>query len=80
MSAMDEQVGGGHYKDLGFQPLEAMQSILSREEYIGFLKGNILKYAMRQGRKENTDDAAKAKHYRDLLNEFLYYDEDYNLF
>lgn len=27
------------------------KKVLSREEYIGFLKGNILKYQMRLGRK-----------------------------
>ena len=41
-----------------------MQAVLTEEEFIGFLKGNIIKYAMRQGRKLGaSDDAEKAKHY-----------------
>ena len=38
-SALDKQVGGSHYKDLGVQPLEVMQTLLTEEEYVGFLKG-----------------------------------------
>ena len=39
-------------------------------QFIGFLKGNVIKYAMRAGRKEGTDDAAKARHYAQKLAEF----------
>jgi hypothetical protein len=39
-------------------------------EFVGFLKGNIIKYGMRQGHKEGSDDAAKALHYMQKLNEF----------
>lgn len=70
-SALDKQVGGSHYKDLGVQPLEVMQTLLTEEEYIGFLKGNLIKYSIRQGRKEGSDDAAKAKHYQELLEEYM---------
>lgn len=34
------------------QPIELMFNALSREEFIGFLKGNMIKYAFRAGRKE----------------------------
>ena len=33
------------------QPIELMLNVLSREEFIGFLKGNMIKYAFRAGRK-----------------------------
>lgn len=33
------------------QPIELMLNALSREEFIGFLKGNMIKYAFRAGRK-----------------------------
>lgn len=33
------------------QPIELMFNALSRDEFIGFLKGNIIKYAFRAGRK-----------------------------
>ena len=33
------------------EPIELMQSILTTEEFKGFLKGNAIKYAFRAGRK-----------------------------
>lgn len=33
------------------QPIELMLNVLSHEEFIGFLKGNMIKYAFRAGRK-----------------------------
>lgn len=55
-----------HYKNMLVEPFLVMQSILSPEEYKGFLKGNIIKYAMRQGNKNGTnryDDAYKCIDY-----------------
>ena len=69
MSADEYQVGGHHYTDLKVQPWDVMQAVLTEEEYIGFLKGNVIKYSMRQGRKAGSDDAAKAKHYMEKLAE-----------
>lgn len=40
-----------HYKG-AVEPLEVMASILSKEEFIGFLKGNVIKYSYRAGRKQ----------------------------
>ena len=64
------QVDGDHYTTMDIQPWDVMESVLTPEEFIGFLKGNIIKYAMRAGRKEGTDDAAKAKHYANKLANF----------
>jgi hypothetical protein len=47
-----------------------MEAVLTREEFIGFLKGNCIKYAMRQGRKDS-DDVNKCLHYVKKLNEVL---------
>lgn len=57
------QVGGTHYKDMAVQPWSVMESVLTHEEFVGFLKGNIIKYAMRQGRKDS-DDGGKLQHYQ----------------
>jgi len=70
MSANEYQVGGNHYTDMKVQPWDVLQVVLSEEEYIGFLKGNIIKYSLRQGRKANSDDAAKARHYMEKLAEY----------
>lgn len=69
-SADSYQVGGQHYKTMAVQPWDVMQAVLSRAEWVGFLKGNIIKYSMRQGRKvDATDDAEKAAHYLKKLSE-----------
>lgn len=68
-SANDIQVGGQHYKTMPIQPWEVMEAVLTHEEFVGFLKGNVLKYSMRAGRKEGSDDANKARHYMMKLRE-----------
>lgn len=68
MDADDIQVGGDHYKDMGIQPWAVMEAVLTYEEFVGFLKGNVIKYAMRQGKKDS-DDANKARHYALKLSE-----------
>lgn len=65
------QVGGNHYKDMAVQPWSVMETLLTREEFIGFLKGNYLKYSMRAGKKEGSDDLGKAEHYSMKLKEVL---------
>jgi len=65
------QVGGDHYTSMPMQPWELMEAVLTREEWIGFLKGNLIKYTLRAGRKPGSDDVAKARHYRQKLMEAL---------
>ena len=67
--ADDLQVSGNHYKDMAIQPWELMQAVLTHEEFVGFLKGNVIKYAMRAGRKDGSDDLGKARHYMMKLAE-----------
>ena len=68
MSANDYQVGGTHYQEMEMQPWEVMERLMSHTEFVGYLKGNIIKYAMRQGLKES-DDAGKLAHYVAKLDE-----------
>lgn len=68
-TANDIQIGGSHYKDMAIQPWAIMEEVLTHEEFVGFLKGNVIKYSLRAGRKEGSDDAAKAKHYMQKLKE-----------
>lgn len=64
------QVGGTHYKDMAIQPWAVMEIMLTHEEFVGFLKGNYLKYAMRAGHKgEASEDLKKAEHYAQKLRE-----------
>lgn len=68
-TANDFQIGGNHYKDMELQPWDVMENVLTSEEFEGFLKGNIIKYSLRAGKKEGSDDAGKARHYLMKLKE-----------
>ena len=71
VSADARQVGGSHYKDMPMQPWDVMEAVLTPEEFRGFLKASIIKYSMRAGRKDGSDDAGKAQHYRQKLAEVM---------
>lgn len=65
-----EQVGGTHYDSLGIEPIEVMRSNFTREEYEGYLVGNILKYVMRYKGKNGVEDLKKATTYMFELLDF----------
>lgn len=68
-SADDIQIGGSHYKDMDVEPWAVMESVLTHQEFVGYMKGCIIKYGMRQGKKAGSDDAGKCNHYIQKLNE-----------
>jgi hypothetical protein len=68
--AVTEDIGSAatskHYNSKPIQPIELMQALMTPEEFVGFCKGNFIKYSMRAGSKEgeNSDkDTNKAKQY-----------------
>ena len=56
-----------HYTKGGIETIDFIQAKLSPEEYRGYLRGNLLKYASRMGAK-GSDDAGKAAWYADRLD------------
>ena len=64
MPAYDE-----HYQG-DVEPIELMQAQMTREAFMGFLRGNIIKYASRFGKKDNEStikEAAKIRVYAEWL-------------
>lgn len=61
-SALDQQVGGNHYKDCAIQPVEFIHA-----NGIGYFEGNVIKYVSRWRKKGGIADLEKAKHYLELL-------------
>jgi Protein of unknwon function (DUF3310) len=57
-----------HYMKGGIETIDFIQAKLSPEEYRGYLRGNLLKYASRMGAK-GEDDAGKAAWYAKRLEE-----------
>ena len=45
-----------HYRNAVVEPILVMQDFFSHDEFIGFLKGNILKYRLRMGHKGTEED------------------------
>ena len=60
-----------HYRLEGIKEvLDVIRYALSEEEYLGFLKGNVIKYALRAPYKgELEQDWEKASYYADLVKE-----------
>jgi len=60
--ALDEQIGGNHYKSLKIQPIEYIMA-----NNLGYCEANILKYITRYKDKNGLQDLMKAKHYIEIL-------------
>jgi len=53
----------------GVQSKDIIKSFLTEEEYKGFLKGNLLKYQLRLGKKDDIKkEMSKIEDYRNELN------------
>lgn len=69
--ANDMQFGGDHYKNMGVEPWDVVDT-WPREQRIGYYRGGALKYIMRMGAKDESPmEVAKGKHYMEKLLEVL---------
>ena len=67
-----------YYNSNGLSPNKAFeQGLISNEEFIGFIKGNIIKYVVRCGKKGNPiEDIDKAISYLQLLKKIMRFDDE----
>ena len=71
-TANDRQVGGDHYKSMGVQPWDVVDT-WPRDQRIGYYRGGALKYLMRMGSKDESPmEVAKGQHYIQKLLEVLH--------
>lgn len=63
-SALQQQEGGKHYKDMKIQPVEYIHA-----NGLGFVEGCVVKYVSRWRSKGGLEDLRKARHFLDLLIE-----------
>lgn len=70
-TALDTQVGGGHYKELAIQPVEFCQ-----KNKIPYCESNVIKYVTRHRFKNGREDIKKAIHYLELLLQMEYSDDE----
>lgn len=66
-SALDEQEGGSHYKDMDIQPVEYIHA-----NGLPFIEGCIVKYASRHRKKGGAQDVRKIIHFARLLLKLEY--------
>ncbi|HKZ43067.1 MAG TPA: DUF3310 domain-containing protein [Candidatus Hodarchaeales archaeon] len=61
-----------HYggKDNPYEVIKVLKAWLTYDEYVGFLKGNIIKYNARAKKKNGTEDYAKAAWYQRELEAY----------
>lgn len=64
MKAIEGQVGGSHYKDMAFQPIELITTLRC-----SFIQGCIIKYISRYKNKNGAQDIKKCIHYAQLAIE-----------
>ena len=70
-TARDVQIGGNHYKKMGIEPWDVVDT-WPIEQRIGFYRGSALKYTMRMGTKDDdVQDIRKGAHYMQKLAEVL---------
>ena len=60
-----------HYTSGAHECIDVMEAMLTEEEFIGFLKGNIFKYRFRSNLKNGEEDVKKAEWYESKLLEVL---------
>ena len=66
-----------HYNNGGIECIEAIEAMLNRDEYIGYLRGNALKYMWRFRYKSKPfEDLRKARWYEERLMKFLLDNQD----
>lgn len=71
MKAKDTQVGGTHYKEMGTEPWDVIDT-WPIEQRVGAYRAGALKYIMRMGTKDGSvQEIRKGAHYMQKLIEVL---------
>ena len=65
-----------HYNQGGIECIDSIQAMLTREEFIGYLRGNSHKYRWRFRYKNGIEDLKKAEWYENKLLNTLEGEQD----
>lgn len=68
-AVVDNVNNPNHYASTKIECIVAMEAMLSPEEFIGYLRGNIFKYNWRFQQKNGVEDLKKAQWYQNKLIE-----------
>ena len=67
----DQAINPDHYKDSEIECIDAIESMLSREEFTGFLRASHFQYMWRYKNKNGVEDLKKADWY---LNKLIHHE------
>jgi len=66
---MTDRINPNHYKTGGIETIHYLQAKMNKDQFEGFLLGNVLKYMSRYPYKNGLEDIKKAKWYLEKLIE-----------
>ena len=71
---MSDNINPEHYKSGGIETIEYIRAKMTKEEFYGYIKGNVMKYVSRVDKKsdkllDKIDDLKKAQWYLNRLIE-----------
>lgn len=61
----------GHYTSGRIEVIKMIEDQLNPEEYKGYIKGNVIKYIMREAHKNGLEDLKKAHWYLSRLIKYM---------
>lgn len=69
---MSDNINPEHYKSGGIETIEYIRAKMSKEEFYGYIKGNVIKYVSRVDKKsdkilDKIDDLKKAQWYLERM-------------
>lgn len=69
---MSDSINPEHYKSGGIETIEYIKAKMSKEEFYGYIKGNVMKYVSRVDKKsdkllDKIDDLKKAQWYLERM-------------
>lgn len=69
---MSDSINPDHYKGQGLECIDAIKAQMTRENFLGYLRGNVIKYTWRMHQKgDPVENARKANWYLDRLTQEL---------
>ena len=64
-----DSINPSHYKGDGIECIDYIKQTMSKEAFLGYLEGNVVKYRHRYRNKNGIEDLRKARWYLDRLIE-----------
>ena len=64
-----DSINPSHYKGEGIECIDYIKQTMSKEAFLGYLEGNVVKYRHRYRNKNGIEDLRKARWYLDRLIE-----------